>query len=103
MLVSRKERPTGGGEILCFIYLFVIMQTCMLQKMCNSAPWGHPFWWVAEFGVTPAIGIAELIIYETSQMQPNIVPKLNGQGRGLGINCWGALALLGRPGQPKNS
>jgi hypothetical protein len=53
MLVSRKERPTGGGEILCFIYLFVIMQTCMLQKMCNSAPWVHTFRWVAGFGLTP--------------------------------------------------
>ena len=53
MLVSRKERPTGGGEILCFIYVFVIIHSCMLQKMYNSAPWGHTFRWVAEFGVTP--------------------------------------------------
>ena len=39
------------GEILCFIYVFVIMHTdfmpvyasnsCMLHKMWNSAPWGH--------------------------------------------------------------
>ena len=51
--VSIKKRKTHRwGEILCFIFVFVIMQTCMLQKMYNSAHWGHPFRWVAEFGVT---------------------------------------------------
>ena len=41
--VSIKKRKIlwGWGEILCFIYVFVIMHTCMLQKMYNSAPWGH--------------------------------------------------------------
>ena len=29
--------------------------SCMLQKMCNSAPWGHTVRWVAEFVVTPAV------------------------------------------------
>ena len=53
--VSIKKRKTHRwGEILCFIYVFVIMHLCMLQKMCNRAPWGPTFQWVAEFGVTPA-------------------------------------------------
>ncbi|CAL8399999.1 unnamed protein product [Boreogadus saida] len=32
--------------------------SCILQKICNSAPWGHTFrWvWVAEFGATPVPG-----------------------------------------------
>ena len=29
--------------------------SCILQKMRNSAPSGHTFWWVAEFGETTAI------------------------------------------------
>ena len=36
----------------CFCY-----NACMLQKMCSSAPWGHTFRWVAEFGVTPALPV----------------------------------------------
>ena len=64
--VCIKKRTTHRwGKSLSFVYIFVIMHTdfmhvyspnsCMLQKMCNSAPWGHTFRWVAEFGVTPAL------------------------------------------------
>jgi hypothetical protein len=56
----------GGDPMfyLCFCYnahrfvdFMSVLQTraaCMLQKMCNSAPCGHTFRWVSEFGVTPA-------------------------------------------------
>ena len=41
------------GEILCFIHVFVMpvyaSNSCVLQEICNSAPWGHTFRWVAEF------------------------------------------------------
>ena len=51
--VSIKKRKTHRRSYVLFMF-FVIMHTCMLQKMCNCAPWGHTFWWIAEFGVTPA-------------------------------------------------
>ena len=51
--VSIKKRETHRRSYVLFMF-FVIMHMCMLQKMCNCAPWGHTFRWVAEFGVTPA-------------------------------------------------
>ena len=41
------------------MYVFVMpvyaSNSRILQKICNSAPWGHTFRWVAEFGVTLAV------------------------------------------------
>ncbi|CAL8385354.1 unnamed protein product, partial [Arctogadus glacialis] len=34
-----------------------------LQNICNSAPWGHTFRWVAEFGVIPVHRDTELFAY----------------------------------------
>ena len=51
-----NNKVRGWGEILCLIYVFVIMHTvfstsnsCMLKKMCNSAPLGHTSRWAPEF------------------------------------------------------
>ena len=57
LLSTFNKKVFGWGEILCFMYVFVMpiyaSNSCILQKICNSAPWGHTFRWVAEFGVTP--------------------------------------------------
>ena len=36
-----------------FVKPFYASNSCILQKISNSAPWGHTFRWVAEFGLTP--------------------------------------------------
>ena len=40
--------------------------SCILQKMCNSAPSGHTFWWVAEFGETTAISGDDATFFSSS-------------------------------------
>ena len=45
--------------------------SCMLQKMCDSAPWGNTFWWVAEFGVTPGPATYTLIRNLVSPAKPS--------------------------------
>ena len=58
LLRAFNKKVRGCGEILCFIYVFFVpvyvSNSCRLQNMCNRAPWGHTFRWVAEFGVIPA-------------------------------------------------
>ena len=58
--VNARKETQRWGEILRFIYVFVIMHTCMLQKMYNSTIWGRTFRWVAEFGVTTGPNLAAM-------------------------------------------
>ena len=67
LLSTFNKKVIGWGEILCFMYVFVMpvyaSNWCILQKICNSAPWGHTFRWVAEFGVIPVRRDTELFAY----------------------------------------
>ena len=59
LLSTFNKKVNGWGGDLCFMYVFVMpvyaSNLCILQKIYNSALWGHTFRWVTEFGVTPAL------------------------------------------------
>ena len=62
-LLSTFIKARGWGEIYVFYVPVYASNSCRLQNICNSAPWGHTFRWVAEFGVIPVHRDTELFAY----------------------------------------